>query len=149
MKAKKFNLFLCVLFSLTMKAQVVYFDPFVTGMLSANSVTLRNGQKRISDEQSKLQRAQGWVSAQMVQINNVQNKIYKGLSEVSGTLSNGLQVKSILAELQKCGEYSKNVAELAKQKPQYAIFGKKATEKAYSYRCKSTTRKFFHRYVEF
>ena len=42
----------------------------------------------------------------MVAANDIQNKILKGLKEVSGTLQNGIQVKEIYSELNKCYTYS-------------------------------------------
>jgi hypothetical protein len=49
--------------------------------------------------------AQTWVGTQMVAANDIQNKILKGLKEVSGTLQNGIQVQ-IYSELNKCYNYS-------------------------------------------
>ena len=51
------------------------------------------------------------------------------IKEVSGTLQNGIQVKEIYSELNKCYIYSSQVVQLASQHPQYAIFGVKASQK--------------------
>ncbi|MDO5608725.1 MAG: hypothetical protein Q4G08_09755 [Capnocytophaga sp.] len=131
MNFKKCNLILCGLLPMFSLAQTVYVDPTTTAALAGYAVILKDGQDEIVEEQSKLKKAQALVSSQVALVNQIQNKMYKGLSEVSGTLSNGLQVKSILSELERCGTYSKNISELVKKHPQYAVFGAKATEKAY------------------
>jgi hypothetical protein len=43
-----------------------------------------------------LKDAQTWVGTQMVAANDIQNKILKGLKEVSGTLQNGIQVQRFI-----------------------------------------------------
>ncbi|GIJ95371.1 hypothetical protein CAPN002_25890 [Capnocytophaga stomatis] len=131
MKANFKIMLWAILLPLSMKSQVIYFDPFVTGAMTGYAITLKNGQNNISKEQSKLQKAQSILNGQMVLVNKVQEKVYKGLSEVSGTLSNGLQVKSILSQIEHCSKYSKNITDLVKRNPQYAFFGAKASQKAY------------------
>ena len=83
--------------------------------------------------------AQAWVGTQMVVANDIQNKILKGLKEVSGTLQNGIQVKEIYSELNKCYNYSSQVVQLASQHPQYTIFGVKASQKTYEQSLKIVT----------
>lgn len=119
-----------VIIPLFAKAQTVYVDPTTTGALVGYSFSLKNGQNKISEQQSSLKKAQAFVSSQMALINDVQNKIYKGLSEVSGTISNGIQVKNILFQLDDCRRYSANITEIVRRNPHYAIFGAKSSEKA-------------------
>lgn len=128
---KQFNFLVFVLFPVLGVGQTIYFDPGVSGALIGYSQSLKNGQNKIADEQSQLQKAQTFVSTQVALVNDVQKKIYKGLSEVSTTLSNGIQVKHIYSELEQCSKYSKDIANLVKKQPQYAIFGAKATQKSY------------------
>lgn len=85
------------------------------------SENLKAKQNEVIDETSKLKDAQMWVGTQMVAANDIQNRILKGLKEVSGTLQNGLQVKEIYSELNKCYKYSSDVVQLASAHPQYAI----------------------------
>ena len=83
-------------------AQNTYIDPTVTAAMILYSENLKAKQNEVIDETSKLKDAQAWVGTQMVVANEIQNKILKGLKEVSGTLQNGIQVKEIYSELNKC-----------------------------------------------
>ena len=83
-------------------AQNTYIDPTVTAAMILYSENLKAKQNEVIEETSKLKDAQAWVGTQMVAANDIQNKILKGLKEVSGTLQNGIQVKEIYSELNKC-----------------------------------------------
>ena len=80
-------------------AQNTYIDPTVTAAMILYSENLKAKQNEVIDETTKLKDAQAWVGTQMVVANEIQNKILKGLKEVSGTLQNGIQVKEIYSEL--------------------------------------------------
>ena len=120
-------------------AQNTYIDPTVTAAMILYSENLKAKQNEVIEETSKLKQAQTWVGTQMAAANEIQNKILKGLSEVSGTLQNGIQVKEIYNELNKCYKYSSDVVELASKHPQYAIFGIKASQKTYEQGIKIVT----------
>ena len=120
-------------------SQNTYIDPTVTAAMILYSENLKAKQNDVIDETSKLKDAQAWVGTQMVVANDIQNKILKGLKEVSGTLQNGIQVKEIYSELNKCYNYSSQVVQLASQHPQYAIFGVKASQKTYEQSLKIVT----------
>jgi hypothetical protein len=102
---KKFSLKIIMLFLFwgTMSfSQNTYIDPTVTAAMILYSENLKAKQNEVIEETSKLKDAQTWVGTQMVAANDIQNKILKGLKEVSGTLQNGIQVKEIYSELNKC-----------------------------------------------
>ena len=88
---KKYYLSLVFLGSF-LSAQNTYVDVVTTAALKLYSDNLKDKQNETIAQQNKLQKAQAWVGTQMVVVNNIQEKILKGLSEVSGTLQNGLQV---------------------------------------------------------
>lgn len=120
-------------------AQNTYIDPTVTAAMILYSENLKAKQNNVIEETSKLKDAQTWVGTQMVAANDIQNKILKGLKEVSGTLQNGIQVQQIYTELNKCYDYSAQVLQLASQHPQYAIFVTKASQKTYEQSLKIVT----------
>jgi hypothetical protein len=120
-------------------AQNTYIDPTVTGAMILYSENLKAKQNDVIKETSRLKDAQTWVGTQMVVANDIQNKILKGLKEVSGTLQNGIQVQQIYTELNKCYNYSSQVVQLASAHPQYAIFGAKASQKTYEQSLKIVT----------
>lgn len=135
---KKFSL-LFLAFGSLMYSQNTYIDPTVTAAMILYSENLKAKQNEVIEETSKLKDAQTWVGTQMVAANDIQNKILKGLKEVSGTLQNGIQVQQIYSELNKCYNYSSEVVHLASQHPQYAIFGVKASQKTYEQSLKIVT----------
>lgn len=120
-------------------AQNTYIDPTVTAAMILYSENLKAKQNDVIEETSNLKNAQSWVGTQMVAANDIQNKILKGLKEVSGTLQNGIQVQQIYSELNKCYSYSSEVVQLASEHPQYAIFGIKASQKTYEQSLKIIT----------
>lgn len=120
-------------------SQDIYIDPTTTLALKLYSDNLEKQQEKTIEQQTKLQQAQTWVSSQMAIANSLQNQVLKGLNEVSGTLKNGVQVVSIYQELEKCIQYSGDILELTRDKPQYAVFGVKASQKAYEQVIKLST----------
>lgn len=136
---KKYSLILASLYCFTISAQNTYIDPTVTAAMILYSENLKAKQNEVIDETTKLQKAQAWVGSQMVVANDIQNRILKGLNEVSGTLQNGIQVKQIYSELEKCYKYSNEVGYLASRNPEFAIFGVKASQKTYEQSLKIVT----------
>ena len=136
---KKFSLIVACFSCFSLHAQRTYIDPTVTAAMILYSENLKAKQEQVIDETNKLQKAQAWVGSQMMVANDIQNKILKGLSEVSGTLQNCIQVKQIYSELEKCYKYADDVAKLASQNPQFAIFGVKASQKTYEQSIKIVT----------
>ncbi len=112
-------------------AQKVYVDPMTTYALNGYSNSIKRGQNKTIKEQSNLRKAQAFLHIQMERANEIQNKVYKGLKEVSGTLQNGIQLKQIYTEISYCQKYSGRIMRLIKDKPHYAVFGAKVSEKTY------------------
>lgn len=143
MKVKLFSLLILVLSPYLGYSQInllkglgldvsLYVDPATAGAVNGYSSQLKSGQNKVIDKQDKLQKAQLFIAAEMERINTIQGKIYKGLSEVSGTLSNGLQVNRILfTEIPECYDYIKEIKRLALRHPQYSVFASKAASRAY------------------
>ena len=138
MKKYSFILLAMILGNLAF-AQNVYIDPTTTLALKLYSDNLEKEQEKTIEQQTKLQQAQAWVGTQMVVANNIQNKVLKGLSEVSGTLKNGIQVVDIYNELDRCLQYSGDILELTKDKPQFVVFGVRTSQKTYEQAIKITT----------
>ena len=136
---KKFSISILLMAGSFAFAQNTYIDVSTTLALKLYSDDLENQQERTLEQQTKLQQAQTWVSTQMAVANNIQNNVLKGLNEVSGTLKNGVQVVSIYNELDRCLQYSNDILTLTSNKPQYSVFGVKATQKAYEQVIKLST----------
>ena len=136
---KKFSISLMILAGSFAFAQNTYIDVTTTLALKLYSDNLEKKKKKTIEQQTKLQQAQTWVATQMTVANNIQNKVLKGLNEVSGTLKNGVQVVNIYNELDRCLQYSNDILTLTSNKPQYSVFGVKASQKAYEQVIKLTT----------
>lgn len=117
--------------SINLNAQAIYVDPTTTGALAIYAFQIENAHERHIEEQTRLQRAQTWVGIQMERVKTVQNKVYRGLSEVSGTVSNGLQVMRIYHNFEVCENYAGRITNLAREHPQFTVFAARATQKAY------------------
>ena len=128
---KKIIIYWSLLFTNFCYSQNVYIDPTTTLALKFYSDNLEKEQEKTIEQQTKLEKAQAWVATQMAYANSVQDKVLKGLNEVSGTLENGLQIKEIYSNVDQCLQYSADVLELAKNKPQYSVFGIQASQKTY------------------
>lgn len=128
---KKIIIYWALLFTNFCYSQNVYIDPTTTLALKFYSDNLEKEQEKTIEQQTKLEKAQAWVATQMAYANSVQDKVLKGLNEVSGTLENGLQIKEIYSNVDQCLQYSADVLELAKNKPQYSVFGIQASQKTY------------------
>jgi len=76
-------------------AQELVVDPVTSAAIAVNA-SLINGQlKTTNDKLNLIGQGQLAVSSQLVIVNNLQNKIYKGLSEVAASLNNLYTVKDI------------------------------------------------------
>lgn len=136
---KKFSLVATLCLASYVNAQDTYIDPATTAALVLYSENLKTEQEKTIEQHDKLQKAQTWVGTQMAAANEIQNKILKGLREVSGTLQNSIQVKEIYSDIKDCGTYATKISTLVKDDPEYAIFGVKATKETYESVLEMTT----------
>ncbi|WP_324759056.1 hypothetical protein [Sphingobacterium thalpophilum] len=91
----KFLSFLgCYLFLLTAHAQI-YIDPAVAAATSVHAGVMNSQLNDVNSNLTLIQRGQLAVTGQLLIVNDLQDKIYKGLSEVSGVVRSLLTVKDI------------------------------------------------------
>lgn len=121
------------------KAQSVYLDPTTTAALMLYSSNLRKEQEKTRDTLKGLKRVQAMVGVAMTEAGRVQNKVLKGLSEVSGTVSNAYQVKEIYFNLKVAGDYINDIAKIAARHPQYSALSVKAAKHGKEQIVKSST----------
>jgi len=126
---KKFN-FLILLGFLTYsaKAQTPYIDVLTAPALSLYSNQLEREQDKTIGEMNNLQQAQAWIATQMTYANDIQNKVYKGLREVNGTIKNGLQVKRIYTNLDNTVSNMNKLRNEVADAPEYSVFATGATK---------------------
>lgn len=75
--------------------QTLYVDPVTSGALYAHSATIDGQLNRTNNNLTLIQRGQLAVSGQLVIVNDLQDRIYRGLSEVSAILHNLTAIKEI------------------------------------------------------
>ena len=122
--------FILLFFGLS-SAQNTYIDPTTTAALLLYSSELKKSQEKTLVEQKNLEKAQLFLSSQMAAVFSLQQKVFKGLSEVSTSLSGGIKVKEIYSDLSECAVLLRRIGSLTAQAPQYAVFGAKASEETY------------------
>lgn len=83
-----------LLYGASLKAQI-YIDPAVAAATAAHSGIINSQLNKTNDNLTLIQRGQLAVTGQLVIVNDLQNQIYKGLSEVSAVVRNLLAVKDI------------------------------------------------------
>ncbi len=138
MKIKLGILFL-ICIHLQSYAQDLYTDPITTGALAVYATQIKNEQQKTVSEQKALNRIQLFVGGAMESANQIQEKLFKGLKEVSGTLQNALQVQQIYKEVQACYNYSNKIKNLVAQHPEYSVLEAEAANKAIQQLVKTVT----------
>ncbi|MGJ1261112.1 hypothetical protein [Sphingobacterium spiritivorum] len=83
-----------LLFGIYLHAQI-YIDPAVAAATGAHAAVINGQLNTTNDRLTLIQRGQLAVTGQLVIVNDLQDKIYKGLSEVSSVVRNLLAVKDI------------------------------------------------------
>jgi len=73
----------------------IYVDPLTAGAMAAHSGVINGQLDKTNDRLTLIQRGQLAVTGQLVVANDLQNTIYRGLSEVSGVMRSLLAVKDI------------------------------------------------------
>jgi hypothetical protein len=83
-----------VFLSVHLHAQI-YIDPAVAAATGAHAAVINGQLNTTNDNLTLIQRGQLAVTGQLVIVNDLQDKIYKGLSEVSAAVRNLLAIKDI------------------------------------------------------
>jgi hypothetical protein len=120
---------------LAANAQTLYVDPATSGALYAHSAAIDNGLNRTNNNLTLIQRGQLAVSGQLVIVNDLQDRIYRGLSEVSGVLHSLSTIKEIAdIGLDIISDVQQTVV-MARSNPVYLLF---AEEGAREFKTRAT-----------
>lgn len=121
---------LLLFFSKEVAAQSLYIDPTTTAALMLYSSQLRKEQRKTQEEVKGLKKVQATVGVAMAEVGRIQNKVYKGLKEVSGTMTNAYQVKEIYSNIEHSVRTMNKIGNIALKHPQYMIFTQSIISKA-------------------
>lgn len=100
-----------LIFTLISYSQVAYVDAVTSAAITSSALTLKSAQNKTNDNLTLIEKGQLAVMGQLGIANDLQNKIYKGLTQVSGTLTNAYYVKEIY---NTADDLVKNTAEAVK-----------------------------------
>jgi hypothetical protein len=117
--------FLTLLFCLVARlglSQELVVDPATSAAIAVNAGVINGQLNTTNDKLNLIQKGQLAVSGQLVIVNNLQNKIYQGLSQVASVINNLTTIK----EIAECGsDIIKDVESsmtLAKSDPLLLLF---------------------------
>lgn len=83
----------------SMHAQTLTIDPAVSAAIAVNAGVINGQLNTTNDKLNLIQKGQLAVSGQLVIVNNLQNRIYQGLSQVAAVINN----LSTIKEIAECG----------------------------------------------
>src|SRR5215217_5680223 len=81
--------------SLVANGQTLYVDPVTSGAIYAHSAAIDGQLERTNNNLTLIQRGQLAVTGQLVIVNDLQDRIYRGLTEISGVIHSLSSVKEI------------------------------------------------------
>jgi len=100
----------------------IYFDPAVATATAAHAGVINNQLNNTNEKLTLIQRAQLAVTGQLVIVNDLQDRIYQGLSEVSSIVRNLLAVKDIADISSDIIQYANRGMDLAGNNPALLLF---------------------------
>lgn len=86
---------LLLFYSLRGFSQEIVVDPTTSAAIAINTAVINNQLNKTNDNLSLISKGQLAVSGQLLIVNDLQNKIYKGLSQVASVINNLETIKEI------------------------------------------------------
>ena len=121
--------------SVVLQGQTLYVDPATSTAMYAHSATIDNQLNRTNSNLTLIQRGQLAVSGQLVIVNDLQDRIYRGLSEVSGILHSLSTIKEIADIGLDIVDDVQQTVVMARSNPVYLLF---AEEGAREFKTRAT-----------
>jgi len=100
----------------------IYFDPAVSGAQAAHSAIIEKQLNTTNEKLTLIERGQLAVTGNLTVVNSMQEKIYKGLSEVSSVLTNLSNVKEIARIANGISSDVDDIMKLANENPAFLLF---------------------------
>ena len=105
--------------------QTIYMDPVVSAATIAQSESLKKEQQNTNNILNQIKVAETAVNQQLAVANELHQKVYKGLSEVSGLVNDAFTVKQIYENCNNIINKSAEITTFASKNPQFAVFAYK------------------------
>lgn len=122
---KHFQLIVFLILSGSSFGQTVYVDPAVSAATTAHSVIIDTQLKATNERLTLIERGQLAITGNLTIVNSMQDKIYKGLSEVSSILTNLSNVQEIARMATAISGDLNDVLEIAKENPALLLFAER------------------------
>ena len=129
---KHLHLVLLLILSGSAYGQAVYVDVAVSGATAAHSAIINTQLKATNERLTLIERGQLAVTGNLTIVNSMQDKIYKGLSEISSILNNLSNVREIARMTTAISGDLSDVIDLAGENPERnaTMFQQRATSLA-------------------
>lgn len=105
--------------------QAVYVDVSVSGATAAHSVVINSQLRATNERLTLIERGQLAITGNLTIVNTMQDKIYKGLSEVSSILTNLSNVQEIARMATAISGDLNEVTDLAGENPALLLFAER------------------------
>ena len=122
---KTLNLLAFLILSGSAFGQTVYVDPAVAGATAAHSAVINSQLNATNERLTLIERGQLAITGNLTIVNTMQDKIYKGLSEVSSILTNLSNVQEIARIATGISSDLSQVMDLAGENPALLLFAER------------------------
>ena len=122
---KSLNLLVFLILSGSAFGQTVYVDPAVAGATAAHSAVINSQLNATNERLTLIERGQLAITGNLTIVNTMQDKIYKGLSEVSSILTNLSNVQEIARIATGISSDVSQVMDLAGENPALLLFAER------------------------
>lgn len=129
------NILLTVLFSAALcsgSIAQIYIDPSTSAAMASSSVLINSQLNTSNNKLTLLERAQLSVSAELAIANQLQSRIFRGLTTVSSAVSSLLAVKDIYEISQDIIQDGRKAVEVASSNPALLLFAQAGADEFYS-----------------
>lgn len=122
---KHLKLLLLLILSGSAFGQTVYVDPAVSAAVASQAAVISFQLKETNDRLTLIERGQLAITGNLTIVNTMQDKIYKGLSEVNSILTNLSNVKEIARMATAISSDLNDVMVLAGENPALLLFAER------------------------
>lgn len=135
-------IFFSLIFTLICRQSLaqIYVDPTTSAAMASQSVLINSQLNTSNEKLSLLQRAQLAVSAELGIANELQSRIFRGLTEVSSAVSSLLAVKDIAEISQDIFSDGKRAVQVASGNPALLLFAQSGADEFYSRAMRLSTK---------